>query len=98
KMKTRTLAELELLTMASDLDYAKHSVIWGLNLTMKKLPMNSIKIKLSIGECELWNTYFDPILSSILADPDKNIILRWANVECDRTANQRPDATISTIN
>ena len=47
-MKTRTLAELELLTMASDLDYAKHSVIWGLNLTYVILQKRKKKEKVIV--------------------------------------------------
>jgi hypothetical protein len=33
----------------------------------------------SIGETELQSTYFDPVLASILSNPQQNVVLRWAN-------------------
>ncbi|KAG2207334.1 hypothetical protein INT47_006808 [Mucor saturninus] len=41
--------------------------------------------------------YFDPLLSALFSDPDKNIILRWSNVTCDESAGKHPDSTISKI-
>ncbi|ORZ11534.1 hypothetical protein BCR42DRAFT_332573, partial [Absidia repens] len=38
--------------------------------------------------------HFPPLL---VLNLDRNVILRWANVECDGTMNKRPDATISTV-
>lgn len=65
--------------------------------SLKKLPLTAIKDKTTIGEGELLTTYFDPILASILANPDENVLLRWANVTCDATRDKRPDATISKL-
>ncbi|KAG0741368.1 hypothetical protein G6F57_001029 [Rhizopus arrhizus] len=64
---------------------------------MRKLPQIAIKTKKHIGECELFTMYFDPILSALLSDPDKNVLLRWSNVTCDETGEMRPDATISKL-
>jgi hypothetical protein len=65
--------------------------------SLKKLPFTAIKDKTTIGEGELLTTYFDPILANILANPDENVLLRWANVTCDATEDKRPDATISKL-
>jgi hypothetical protein len=64
---------------------------------MRKLPLLPIKNKQSLGECELFTMYFDPLLSALFSDPDKNILLRWSNVTCDESADKRPDAIISKI-
>ena len=64
---------------------------------MRKLPLLPIKNKQSLGECELFTMYFDPLLSALFSDTDKNILLRWSNVTCDESADKRPDATISNI-
>ncbi|KAI9244101.1 hypothetical protein BDA99DRAFT_566355 [Phascolomyces articulosus] len=32
------------------------------------------------GETKLWSSVFDPILSFILSDSDKNIVSHWSNV------------------
>ena len=41
--------------------------------------------------------YFDPILSSLVSDPDRKVLLRWSNVISDESGDIRPDATISKI-
>ncbi len=43
---------------------------------LQKLPLNVIKDATSISENELFNIYFDPILSSIISDPERNTLLR----------------------
>ncbi|CAO3599767.1 unnamed protein product [Absidia cylindrospora] len=54
------------------------------------------KDRTAIGETELLTAYFDPILCiSLLANPEKNVLLRRANVMTDASKNKRPDATIS---
>lgn len=41
--------------------------------------------------------YFDPILSSIISDPEKNTLLRWSNKKPEENKGMRPDATITKI-
>ncbi|CEI97291.1 hypothetical protein RMCBS344292_11427 [Rhizopus microsporus] len=65
--------------------------------SLNKLPFTAIKDNTTIGEGELLITYFDPILANILANPEENVLLRWANVTCDATGDKRPDATISKL-
>ncbi|KAI8878081.1 hypothetical protein K501DRAFT_259306 [Backusella circina FSU 941] len=90
-------AEIELLTLGKDLCPIQKSLILGIKACMRKLPLLPIKNKQSLGECELFTMYFDPLLSALFSDPDKNILLRWSNVTCDESADKRPDATISKI-
>ncbi|ORZ02139.1 hypothetical protein BCR43DRAFT_481079 [Syncephalastrum racemosum] len=46
-------------------------------------------------------TSFDPVLTAILADPDKDILLRWVNKVTPeghtKASHSRPDAVISTF-
>ncbi|KAI8967120.1 hypothetical protein BDF20DRAFT_1005100 [Mycotypha africana] len=90
-------AEIELLMLGKDLCPIQKSLILGIKAYMRKLPLLPIKNKQSLGECELFTMYFDPLLSALFSDPDKNILLRWSNVTCDESADMRPDATISKI-
>ncbi|ORE01198.1 hypothetical protein BCV72DRAFT_339594 [Rhizopus microsporus var. microsporus] len=53
----------------------------------------AIKDKTTIAEGELLTTYFDPILANILANPDENVLLRWANVTCDATISKLTQMT-----
>ncbi|CEG63106.1 hypothetical protein RMATCC62417_00309 [Rhizopus microsporus] len=84
--------------MAQDLDIRQQSVVWRITAAnCHSLPFTAIKDKTTIGEGELLITYFDPILANILANPEENVLLRWANVTCDATGDKRPDATISKL-
>ncbi|KAI8143301.1 hypothetical protein BJV82DRAFT_493199, partial [Fennellomyces sp. T-0311] len=56
-----------------------------------------IKSTESFGENELFTIFFDPILSSLLSDPDKNVLLRWSNVTNNDSEEMRPDAIISKV-
>ncbi|KAI9496627.1 hypothetical protein BDB00DRAFT_744001, partial [Zychaea mexicana] len=62
-----------------------------------RLPLVAIKNKQTIGECELFTKYFDPILASLFSDPDRKVLLRWSNVMSDENDKIRPDATISKL-
>lgn len=46
-------------------------------------------------ESELWCTYFDPMLSSVISDPDRSVHLRWTNAIPAENGKSRPDAVIS---
>ncbi|KAG1182370.1 hypothetical protein G6F36_009237 [Rhizopus arrhizus] len=94
---TRSDAELELLNFARGQTYYLSRVIRGINNTLQKLPSNVIKDTNSFSENELFNTYFDPILSSIISDPEKNTLLRWSNKKPEENKDMRPDATVTKI-
>ncbi|SAL96971.1 hypothetical protein [Absidia glauca] len=90
-------AELDLLMYGRTVDPLTRALLRGICVGMRKLPLVAIKAKESIGECELFTLYFDPILSSLLSNPDKNVLLRWSNVTSAKSGDMRPDATISKI-
>ncbi|KAG2211917.1 hypothetical protein INT47_004604 [Mucor saturninus] len=94
---TRSDAELELLNFARRQTYYLSRMIRGINNALQKFPSNVIKNATSISENELFNTYFDPILSAIISDPEKNTLLRWSNKKPEENKDMRPDATITKI-
>jgi hypothetical protein len=49
----------------------------------------------AITETELWSTYYDPVLSCLVSDPDKLVHLRWTNSVPIEKGKARPDAVIS---
>ncbi|KAG0825006.1 hypothetical protein G6F18_010609 [Rhizopus arrhizus] len=90
-------AKLELLTLAAGMDSLKGNVIEGIGDLLTKLPLDSIVEKDKIGEVDIQTRYYEPLLSAILADTTKKVILRWPN-KMDETAPEiRPDAIISTL-
>ncbi|KAI7856466.1 hypothetical protein BDC45DRAFT_56076 [Circinella umbellata] len=77
---------------------AEQSILFGLS----KLPMRTMLDRVVCEETELWSSFFDPILSSVLSDPEKNVILRWSNVIPDEGSTSefiqvRLDALICEI-
>ncbi|KAG0165295.1 hypothetical protein DFQ29_001671, partial [Apophysomyces sp. BC1021] len=62
---------------------------------IQKLPNAPLKDYKGISESELWSTYFDPILSCLVSDPEKFIHLRWTNTIPPEKGKTRPDAVIS---
>ncbi|KAI7857920.1 hypothetical protein BDC45DRAFT_434793, partial [Circinella umbellata] len=90
-------AKLELLTLAAGMDSLKGNVIEGIGDLLTKLPLDSIVEKDKIGEVDIQTRYYEPLLSAILADTTKKVILRWPN-KMDETAPEiRLDAIISTL-
>ncbi|KAF7720547.1 hypothetical protein EC973_007593 [Apophysomyces ossiformis] len=61
-----------------DAEYVKLSRI--VNNRIGKLPTNDIKDEDSLGENELTCTFFDPILSRLIANPINNVHLRWSDI------------------
>ncbi|KAI8967868.1 hypothetical protein BDF20DRAFT_828470 [Mycotypha africana] len=90
-------AEIDLLMLGKSLNPFERSLVWGIKAGMRKLPLKPIKTRKSLGECELFTMYFDPILSAMFSNSDKNVLLRWSNVASDESGEKRPDATISEI-
>jgi hypothetical protein len=49
-----------------------------------------------ISESELWSTYFDPLLSAVISDNERNTLLRWLNKQAEDNL-KRPEATVTMI-
>ncbi|KAI7846524.1 hypothetical protein BDC45DRAFT_529201 [Circinella umbellata] len=99
KTKTTKTARLELLTLAASMEISnKASVIEGVSNLLTKLPRVEILNMDRLGEVELQSTYYDALLSTLIADQDKNVALRWPNKSTDKEQTDiRPDAIVSTV-
>ncbi|KAG0754739.1 hypothetical protein G6F57_011013 [Rhizopus arrhizus] len=86
-----------LLQIASKMPYEKQSVIAGLATLIQKLPKNSINDVTTISETELWNTYFDFLLSCVVANSEKLVLLRWLDKGISSSLPLRPDAVVSIV-
>ncbi|KAI9261944.1 hypothetical protein EDC94DRAFT_635030 [Helicostylum pulchrum] len=96
-IKSKDDLEIDILLLGRGLTSPQKSLLRGIVAAMRKLPLLAIKTKNSIGEYELFTMYFDPILSSLLSDPERNVLLRWSNITSEESGSLRPDATISKI-
>ncbi|KAI7877677.1 uncharacterized protein EV154DRAFT_576859 [Mucor mucedo] len=90
-------ATLRLLTLATSMDQFKSNVVEGIADLLVKLPLDPIADKNQFGEVDLQTRYYDPLLSSILADTTKKVVLRWPNKKDTLTIGIRPDAIVSTL-
>ncbi|KAI8335877.1 hypothetical protein BC941DRAFT_354975 [Chlamydoabsidia padenii] len=84
-----------LTNMYPDLNYGEKRIIMGINNLIQKLPITPLNDYTDMSESELWSTYFDPMLSVLISDPDKLIHLRWSNTIPSEKGKSRPDAVIS---
>ncbi|ORX45498.1 hypothetical protein DM01DRAFT_252186 [Hesseltinella vesiculosa] len=89
-------AKRDLLTIAASMQDSKASVVEGVANLLTKLPRNRLLDSNKIGEVELQSTYYDALLSELIADQGRNVALRWAN-KSDIETDIRPDAIISTL-
>ncbi|KAI9484544.1 hypothetical protein BDB00DRAFT_885236 [Zychaea mexicana] len=81
---TKTITNLnqaivELTVMSADMDYGPRRLVRGI----------------SNFESELWGTYFDPLRSCLIYDPDRLVHLRWTNSIPIEGGKLRPDAIIA---
>ncbi|KAL9537841.1 hypothetical protein PS6_011686, partial [Mucor atramentarius] len=90
-------AKLQLLTLAADMDSLKGHIIEGIGDMLTKLPLDTIVEKNKVSEVDIQTGYYEPLLSSILADNTKKVILRWPNKMDEVTPEIRADAIISTL-
>ncbi|KAI8090313.1 uncharacterized protein B0P05DRAFT_577769 [Gilbertella persicaria] len=90
-------SKLQLLTLAADMDSLKGHVIEGIGDMLTKLPLDTIVEKNKVGEVDIQTRYYEPLLSPILADNTKKVILRWPNKMDEVTPEIRVDAIISTL-
>ncbi|KAG2196284.1 hypothetical protein INT47_012506, partial [Mucor saturninus] len=81
--------------MSLSIDYNERRLIRGLTNLIQKLPKLPLKDNSIISESELWNTYFDPLLSCLISDPEKLVHLRWTNATPSEGEKLRPDAVVS---
>ena len=73
-------------------------MVHGIIKALFELPLKAINDKTTVGEYGLTTTYYHPVLSSILSNPDKKVLLRWPNTESDSSRKKKPDAIISKLN
>ncbi|CAO3601323.1 unnamed protein product [Absidia cylindrospora] len=92
---TRDQMHLDLSVMAASMDYGRRRILFGLNNMIQKLPITPLKDYNDIPENELWNTYYDPLLSCLVSDPNRRVHLRWTNAVPLEGGSSRPDAIIS---
>ncbi|KAI7900550.1 uncharacterized protein BX663DRAFT_516838 [Cokeromyces recurvatus] len=93
--KTREQAITEFTVLASQMNYGQKRLLYGINNLIQKLPTRPLNDYKQISESELWSTYFDPLLSCLISDPDRLIHLRWTNAIPMEKGKNRPDAVIS---
>ncbi|KAL0141956.1 hypothetical protein V8B55DRAFT_1595848 [Mucor lusitanicus] len=91
------IAKLRLLTLATSMDQFKSNVVEGIADLLVKLPFDPIADKNQFGEVDIQTRYYDPLLSSIVADTTRKVVLRWPNREDTITTGIRPDAIVSTL-
>ncbi|KAL0096910.1 hypothetical protein J3Q64DRAFT_1856524, partial [Phycomyces blakesleeanus] len=85
---TREQIMLDLYIMSSKIEYRPKRIVRSLPNT----PSNNHD---AITETELWSTYYDPVLSCLVGDPDKLVHLRKINSVPIEKGKARPDAVIS---
>ncbi|KAG2223481.1 hypothetical protein INT45_001229, partial [Circinella minor] len=66
-----------LLRIAAEMPYEKQRMVTGLTMMIQKLPKNPINDVTTISETELWNTYFDSLLTCIIVNSERSVMLRW---------------------
>ncbi|ORE02358.1 hypothetical protein BCV72DRAFT_53925 [Rhizopus microsporus var. microsporus] len=87
---------IDILLFSNSLTYEKRRVLIGIALLILKLPRDPIADVTNISESELWSIYFDPLLSAIVSDNERNMLLRWLNKQAEGNL-LRPDASITLI-
>ncbi|KAG1447203.1 hypothetical protein G6F55_011211 [Rhizopus delemar] len=84
---------VKLIVEGAGLDYGPRRLLRGIANLIQKLPSTPVNVK-NTSETALWSTYFDPILSTLLSDPDRNMHLQWSNSAPTERGSTRPDAAI----
>ncbi|KAG1046676.1 hypothetical protein G6F43_010850 [Rhizopus delemar] len=84
---------VKLIVEGAGLDYGPRRLLRGIANLIQKLPSTPVNVK-NTSETALWSTYFDPILSTLLSGPDRNMHLQWSNSAPTERGSARPDAAI----
>ncbi|KAG1463931.1 hypothetical protein G6F56_005187 [Rhizopus delemar] len=92
---TREQTMLDLYIMSSKMEYGPKRIVRSVINLLQKLPNTPLNNHDAITETELWSTYYDPVLSCLVSDPDKIVHLRWTNSVPIEKGKARPDAVIS---
>ncbi|KAG1048826.1 hypothetical protein G6F43_008808 [Rhizopus delemar] len=87
---------LMLTQLADTASYYEQRLLIGLARLIEELPKTRVKNN-QIGEIELWSSYFHPLLSRILSDNERSVILRWPDKAALEQSQGRPDAIISEV-
>ncbi|KAG0757962.1 hypothetical protein G6F16_009984 [Rhizopus arrhizus] len=85
------------LDSGTSMNQFKSNVVEGIADLLVKLPFDPIADKNQFGEVDIQTRYYDPLLSSIVADTTRKVVLRWPNKEDTMTTGIRPDAIVSTL-
>ncbi|EIE82476.1 hypothetical protein RO3G_07181 [Rhizopus delemar RA 99-880] len=94
---TPKAAKLHLLTLATSMGPFKSNVVEGITDLLVKLPLYHITDNNKLGEIDVQTRYDDPLLSSIVADTTKKVVLRWSNKKDALTTDICPDTIVSTL-
>ncbi len=89
RIRPKDQATVLLSQLSINLDEHASSVIRGIVKATTELPLQPIKDKTSIGEYKLTTTHFHHILSSILSNPSKQVLLQWTNIETDSSTKKK---------
>lgn len=90
------VAVFYLSKLAMEVDDVKSKVIDSIRRLMGKLPPRQ-PIKKITSETEVWSGFVDPVLDSLLSDPEQGVHLRWTNQKENDNEDERPDAIISVL-
>lgn len=85
------------LALTKDLSIHEKNLLKGLESMLNFLPQTKVEVS-TLGESELWSTYFNPLFTSIFSKTREDILLRWTNKAAANYSSKRPDAIITTGN
>ncbi|KAG1140912.1 hypothetical protein G6F37_008689 [Rhizopus arrhizus] len=66
------------LSVKEEITVYEKKIIKGIACMLNFLPKKEVDVS-KLGESELWSTYYNPLLTSILFETQNNILLRWTN-------------------
>ncbi|RUS17689.1 hypothetical protein BC938DRAFT_476182 [Jimgerdemannia flammicorona] len=72
---TRDIAVSELQSLMTGRAYEECAILKAIKNIIERVPRATLKSP--VGEVELCTTYIDPVLSPIIADPERGVFLRW---------------------
>ncbi|KAI8372906.1 uncharacterized protein BYT42DRAFT_500969 [Radiomyces spectabilis] len=84
---------LQIMIISAPLPYGQCRLLRGLANMIQKLP-DTPAAKNCIKEMALWSTFYDPMLSCLLADPSRKVHLQWVDTIPAEGGQSRPDAVI----
>ncbi|KAI7898192.1 uncharacterized protein BX663DRAFT_269891 [Cokeromyces recurvatus] len=76
KIKTREAVQ-KLVAMSIGKEDHEAQILIGLSNLIQKLPSQNLLSTTAVSKTELWSSVFDPILTALFSNPDRNTLLRW---------------------